>query len=51
MMRTSECSRRSSEIDLRDAGLKDAKWLHKAMYYGLTTTTYLEILDVLHHLC
>lgn len=50
IMRTSECPWRSSEIDHPEAGLKDAKWLHKATYYGLTTTTYPEILNVVHHL-
>lgn len=51
-MRTFELPWRSSEIDHRDAGFEDAKWLHKALYYETTTTIYLEILlDVLNLLC
>lgn len=48
IMHTSECS--WGGFDHPDAGLKDAKWRHKAMYYGLRTTTYLESLNVVHHL-
>lgn len=48
-MRTFELPWRSSEIDHRDAGFEDAKWLHKALYYE--TTNLETLLDVLNLLC